>query len=67
MDDELRRRVAERAEGLWRAAGRPDGRELEFWLQAEQELAGLSVAGEEDPDVALDELGPGALDPGKPA
>ena len=61
MDDELRQRVQERAHALWRAAGQPDGRELEFWLQAEQELAGLSVAGEEDPYVALDDLPPGAL------
>ena len=60
MDDELRQRVQERAHALWRAAGQPDGRELEFWLQAEQELAGLSVAGEEDPYVALDDLPPGA-------
>ena len=61
MDDELRQRVQERAHALWREAGQPEGHELEFWLQAEQELASLSVAGEEDPYVALDELGPGAL------
>ena len=61
MDDHLRERVRERAQALWRAAGAPEGRDLEFWLQAEQELAGLSVAGEEDPYVALDDLGPGAL------
>jgi hypothetical protein len=65
MDEELRRRVADRAEALWREAGRPEGRDLEFWLQAEQELVGLSVAGEEDPYVALDDLGPGALDTDK--
>ena len=46
-----------------RSGARPvcNGREIEFWLQVGQELAGLSVAGEEDPDVTLDELGPGAL------
>jgi Protein of unknown function (DUF2934) len=61
VDDELRQRVQERAHALWREAGQPEDRELEFWLQAEQELAGLSVAGEEDPYVALDDLPPGAL------
>ena len=62
MDNELKRRVKARAEELWHAAGRPEGSELDFWLQAEQECAGLSVAGEEDPFVALDQLGQGALD-----
>lgn len=60
-DDELRRRVEARTLALWRAAGQPEGQELEFRLQAEQELAGLSVAGEEDPFVALDQLRPGDL------
>ena len=66
MDEELRQAVAARAHALWDAAGRPSGRELEFWLQAEQELATLSVAGEEDPYMALDQLGPGALEPTEP-
>jgi len=36
---ELRRdEVARRALQLWRAAGRPTGRDLEYWLQAEVEL-----------------------------
>lgn len=30
--------VARRTLRLWRAAGRPKGRDLEFWLQAELEL-----------------------------
>jgi Protein of unknown function (DUF2934) len=63
VEEELRRAVAARAYALWQQAGQPDGRELEFWLEAEQELASLSVAGEEDPYVALDQLGPGALEP----
>ena len=61
MDEQLRQRIQERAHALWREAGEPADRELEYWLQAEQELVGLSVAGEEDPYVALDQLGPGAL------
>jgi hypothetical protein len=67
MDDELRQAVAARAHALWQEAGLPEGRELEFWLQAEQELTTLSVAGEEDPDVGLDQIGQGALAPGQPA
>jgi hypothetical protein len=60
-DSELRQRVERRVQDLWQAAGRPAGRELEFRLQAEAELGQLSVAGEEDPNMALDQLGPGAL------
>jgi hypothetical protein len=36
---ELRRdEVARRTLQLWEAAGRPKGRDLEYWLQAEVEL-----------------------------
>ena len=36
---ELRRdEVARKALQLWKAAGRPTGRDLEYWLQAEVEL-----------------------------
>jgi hypothetical protein len=67
VDEELRKAVAARAQVLWQQAGLPEGRELEFWLEAEQELTSLSVAGEEDPDVGLDQIGPGALAPKQPA
>jgi hypothetical protein len=33
LHEEIRRR----AFGLWQEAGRPEGRDLEFWLRAEQE------------------------------
>jgi hypothetical protein len=33
-EDEIR----ERAHQLWQAAGRPDGREDEFWHEAERQL-----------------------------
>ena len=32
------RRIRRRARELWEQAGRPPGRDLEFWLQAEQEF-----------------------------
>jgi hypothetical protein len=32
------RRIRRRAKELWEQAGRPTGRDLEFWLQAEQEF-----------------------------
>ena len=57
-DDELRRRITERARQLWEEAGRPEGRDMEYWLEAEEELAPLSVAGEEDPMEALDHEAP---------
>jgi hypothetical protein len=31
--------VEQRAYELWEADGRPEGRELEFWLKAEQEIS----------------------------
>jgi hypothetical protein len=31
--------IRRRAHELWEQSGRPEGRETEFWLQAERELA----------------------------
>lgn len=60
LDEASRRLIRERAYALWEADGRPEGRELDYWLQAEQELGNLSDAGEEDPLANLDFLVPGA-------
>jgi hypothetical protein len=43
---ELRHRIEERAYALWEANGRPEGRDLDYWLQAEQEIVNYSMAGE---------------------
>ena len=56
--EELKQRITERARQLWEEAGRPEGRDMEYWLQAEEELAPLSVAGEEEPMEALDHEAP---------
>jgi hypothetical protein len=62
MDEALRQAIRERAFALWEADDRPEGRELEYWLRAEQELApSLSDAGEEDPLAGLDDLPPGTV------
>ncbi len=53
-DEELKRRIQARARELWEADGRPEGRDMEYWIKAEEELAPHSVAGEEDPMEALD-------------
>jgi hypothetical protein len=37
-------RIEKRAHELWEAEGCPEGRELEFWLQAERELAEATAA-----------------------
>ena len=37
-----REEIASRAYQIWEACGRPPGRELEHWLQAERELASPS-------------------------
>ena len=46
MDPELRHRIEERAYALWEANGRPEGRDLDYWLQAEREIVNYSMAGE---------------------
>jgi hypothetical protein len=60
MDEEMQQTIRERAHALWVADGCPAGRELDHWLQAEQELLTQPVAGEEDPYVGLDYDEPGA-------
>src|SRR3954447_14415909 len=60
--EELKQRITERARQLWEEDGRPEGRDMEYWLKAEDELAPHSVAGEEDPAVAADEGPMEALD-----
>ncbi|WP_257170653.1 DUF2934 domain-containing protein [Bradyrhizobium sp. SRS-191] len=37
-DTGLQDRIRERAHQLWEQSGRPDGREDEFWYQAEREV-----------------------------
>ena len=37
MTDDRTRRVRDAARGRWLDAGRPEGRDLEFWLAAERE------------------------------
>ena len=37
---EREKRVLERAYQLWEEAGRPEGRDQEFWRQAEREIDG---------------------------
>jgi hypothetical protein len=44
MDEELQRSIRERAFALWENDGCPEGRELDYWLQAERELAGQRAA-----------------------
>jgi hypothetical protein len=39
---ESTKKIEKRAHELWEAEGCPEGRELEFWLQAERELAEAS-------------------------
>lgn len=55
MSPELRERIEQRAYALWEADGRPEGRALDYWLQAEQEFVTQSIAGEEDPLAGIDQ------------
>jgi hypothetical protein len=52
-DEELKRRIRARARELWEADGRPEGRDMDYWIKAEEELFPHSVAGEEDPTEAF--------------
>ena len=54
MDQELRRKIEERAYALWEADGRPEGQARDYWLQAEREIVSQSIAGEEDPLAGID-------------
>ena len=63
IDEQVRARIRQRAQELWEADGRPEGRELQHWLEAEREILELSVAGEEDPGAGLDDWQPGDLKP----
>jgi len=38
-DTGLQERIRARAHELWEQSGRPDGREDEFWYQAEREVS----------------------------
>ena len=40
MSEPTDEQIRERAQQLWEAAGRPKGREQEFWYRAEKELKG---------------------------
>ena len=55
MNAELGARIEERAYAMWENDGRPDGREIEYWIKAEQEIVNQPAAGEEDPMPAVEE------------
>lgn len=40
MTEDREEQIRRRAHELWEQAGRPEGRETEFWLRAENEIAG---------------------------
>jgi hypothetical protein len=61
MDEKLHRSIERGADALWEDADRPDGRELEFWLQADQEVDVLDGANEAEPFMAPGDLDPGAF------
>ena len=46
-------KIKQRAHELWEAEGSPEGRKLEFWLQAERELSEAPAAtpGSSDSDT----------------
>ena len=63
MDEELRRRIEERAKALWEQDGRPESGINAYLVQAESELVGHAPTGDEDPLEALDHDQPGGALP----
>jgi Protein of unknown function (DUF2934) len=60
--------VAHRAYEIWEAEGRPDGRHLEHWRQAEEEFATHgNRAGTPEADGPADDAVPGDADSATPA
>lgn len=47
--------IIRRAYELWEQAGKPDGRDQEFYLQAERELTELAAAGSDKTDQATED------------
>ena len=45
MSDERERTIRERAYAIWEQEGRPDGRSLAHWLQAEAEIGSEKIVG----------------------
>jgi hypothetical protein len=43
MPSDLDDRIRNRAHQLWEESGQPEGREMEFWLQAEKEIMGTDL------------------------
>lgn len=43
MDSDLEARIRSRAYELWEAHGKPEGRDQDFWLQAESEIKGKDM------------------------
>ncbi len=62
MNEKLHRLIEQQAYQLWENADRPDGRELEFWLQAEQQIGMVAGPDEVDPYMAPDDLEPGEFE-----
>lgn len=44
-------RVRERAYDIWQRAGRPEGQAMDFWLQAEAEIAAEEKGLEQEIDL----------------
>lgn len=45
MSPEREQRIRMRAYGIWERAGRPDGRSIDHWIQAEREIAESAPSG----------------------
>jgi Protein of unknown function (DUF2934) len=46
MQEQLERKIRDRAYQLWEQSGKPDGKERDFWRQAEIELQGAADRGD---------------------
>lgn len=70
MDQDLERKIRERAYRLWEGEGRPEGREAEHWREAERQLMIEEDRGEPGGDVTAGDrtdLPPGSRPEPQPA
>ena len=63
-DDVTKEQIRARALDLWEHRGRPVGRDLEFWSQAERELKGEGAAEGISPNAENAKSGGGSDGPG---
>jgi len=59
MSGERERNIRERAYAIWEKEGRPDGKSVDHWLQAEREIGNERIIGVTNNGKILKSIGSG--------